>query len=239
MIIIKYGGSILNPDGQYDKEAVATLIDLLKAHPHEIFCLIIGGGAVCRSIQDAAEHILSTALPQDLMSVARDEVGIAVTKINAHYVLEQLQVAFKQMVCPELIITPHLRPPEGFRIYVATGERPGHSTDYDMMVLANTFNADKAIKISNFPVVLDVNPTAFDKEKMDSYTPLFEMTWSELQNLVGSEWVPGGNYPFDPAACVLGKKRAFTGFSLRIGMYDQLAAMVAGKDFKGTVVQGR
>ncbi|MBN2251667.1 MAG: hypothetical protein JW724_06310 [Candidatus Altiarchaeota archaeon] len=239
MIIIKYGGSIINPDGQYDDQAIRKLSSLLQANLKEQFCLVIGGGRVCRQLQDAAESILKDVLPSEQMNNARDEIGIATTKINAAYLLSRLKPLIGKELCPTLVIDPHAKPPGGYRVYLATGARPGHSTDYDTMALAKTFSADRAIKISDFETVLDVKPSAFDKERLGEYQPLPRMTWTELASLIGEEWHSGGSYPFDPAACKIGKELAFKGFSLSIGRYDQLDAMVAGKPFKGTLVQGR
>jgi len=44
MIIIKYGGSIINPDGKYSEGAIEKLISIIKDRPQESFCLVIGGG---------------------------------------------------------------------------------------------------------------------------------------------------------------------------------------------------
>ncbi|MBN1275708.1 hypothetical protein JXA12_05465 [Candidatus Woesearchaeota archaeon] len=239
MIIIKYGGSILNPDGKYDQAAIDRLTTLIKQHPDEQFCFIIGGGKVCRQLQEAAEATFAPMLPADQLHNARDEIGIAVTKINARYVLEKLKPILKEQLCPQLIIDPHAKQPAGFRVYLATGALPGSSTDYDMMLLAKSFNADRAIKISDFPVVLDVQATAFDKELLSGYEPLPEMTWNKLHSLVGDDWRSGGNYPLDPAACRIGQELAYKGFTLLIGQYEQLEKMVAGQEFLGTVVHGR
>lgn len=239
MIIIKYGGSILNPDGRYSQDAIDKLVGLLQDNPDELFCFIIGGGKICRQLQDAAKQLLSPLLPDNQMNDALDEIGIASTKINAKYLLEKLSPIFGSQVCPQLLIDPHARPPSGFRIYLATGGVPGSSTDYDMMALVKVFNAEKAIKISDFPVVLDVKATQFDKEKIGSYLPLTEMTWGKMYELVGDDWLAGANYPLDPAACRIGRELAFKGFSLLIGQYSQLSQMVAGGSFAGTIVQGR
>lgn len=239
MIIIKYGGSILNPDGRYSQDAIDKLIHLLQENSGEIFCLIIGGGKVCRQLQDASEAILKDVLPESQMNNARDEIGIATTKINAKYLLEQLKPVFKDQVCPDLVVDPHARPKEGYKIYLATGALPGHSTDFDMMALVISFNADRAIKISDFPVVLDVKVTEFNKALIEQYVSLPKMTWGKMYELVGDEWFSGGDFPLDPAACAIGRKLAYKGFSLLIGQYVQLEKMVANKEFTGTVVKGR
>lgn len=239
MMVIKYGGSILNPDGNYNQEAVQRLITLLRNHPREQFCLTIGGGKVCRKVQESAMREFAPILPANLHATASDEIGIAVTKINTWYLMSKLVTVFGDEVCPKPVMDLEHPPKPGYRIYLSTGVEPGHSTDLDMMALAKLFSADRAVKISNFPVVLNVRPTEFDKEQIASYEPLPQLSWSQMHELVGETWVAGGSYPLDPAACRIGRELAFKGFTLMIGQYDQLEKMVAGQSFAGTIVQGR
>jgi uridylate kinase len=238
MIIIKYGGSILNPDGKYSEESVQKLIALLEAHPSDSFCLIIGGGKICRQVNDAATPLLKLILPEDQFPLALDELGIAVTKINARYLQSRLLERFPEEVAPELIMDPHNPPSHDYRISLATGFLPGHSTDYDTLILAKSLHAKKAIKISDFPQVLDVHPWEFSKAKLSTYRPFSKMSWREMVHLVGTEWQAGSNYPLDPSAAAVGLSLAPSGFTLLIGQYAELEKMVAGRSFVGTTVQG-
>ena len=97
MIIIKYGGSIINPDGKYSEGAIENLISTIKDRPQESFCLVIGGGKLCRFLQGANKPYLSAALPEEQMGFALDEIGIAVTKINARY-LQKRPDAFQMQL---------------------------------------------------------------------------------------------------------------------------------------------
>ncbi len=235
MIIIKYGGSIINPDGFYDQGAIDKLVSIIKEYDSKSFCFVIGGGRICRLIQDASKPFLERALPSDQLDFAVDEIGIAVTKINARFILNKLLSVFgSEVVFPDLLINPHVRPSfSSQRVFLATGARPGSSTDFDMMVLARTLNADKIIKISDFPFVLDVPALSFDKNKINNYKPLPRLSWDKMISLVGEEWVAGGNYPLDPKAAVLGKELALP---LLIGRYSELDKMISGSDFEGSVV---
>ncbi|MBD3209630.1 hypothetical protein GF367_04415 [Candidatus Woesearchaeota archaeon] len=239
MIIVKYGGSILNPDGKYSKQAIGFLADLLRQHEDKQFCLVIGGGNICRHAQSVSKSLFEPVLPKDQLPVALDEVGIAVTKINARYLQTVLSERLgKGRVCSQLVTDPTQLPPPGYQVYLATGSLPGHSTDYDMMLLAKTLGAKSAIKISDFPVILDVRPQDFVKEKAKEYNPLPRTTWQRLQDLVGEEWVDGGNYPLDPEAVKVGCELSENNFFLLVGQYSQLPKMVAGEPFVGTRVEG-
>lgn len=239
MIIIKYGGSILNPDGFYSEKAIEELINLLKKNTQEKFCFIIGGGKICRQLQEQSKKILEEVIPKEQMINALDEIGIATTKINAQYLLRKLQQEFPGEVCDEIIIDSQTKPEEGYRIYLAAGVRPGHSTDYDTLKITELFEAEKTIKISDFPIVLNVKSTEFDKEKIDTYEQVSRITWEKMQELVGHSWKAGASYPLGPQAAILGFNLSHRecGLKLLIGEYSQLEKMVSGEEFFGTMVE--
>ena len=78
---------------------------------------------------------------------------------------------------------------------VAAGWKPGWSTDFDAVVLAEKFGADTVINLSNISKVYSADPK-LDPEAV----PFDRMSWSELKKLVGDTWIPGKNVPFDPVA---------------------------------------
>lgn len=239
--VIAYGGSIVIPDDHYDEKAIERLAGLVKENPQRRFIFIIGGGKLCRNIQTASEEYLNTALSETKdKNIALDEIGIAVTKINARTIIRKLTGRLGEgIVHPDYVDNPEILPETDAKVIIASGFRPGVTTDYCMMRLAELSTADSAIKISNFPIVLDVEPTAFDKDKIDTYKKLEKMTWSEMTELVGDTAFAGGNYPLDPPAAQLGKRLAQTRqFVLHIGMSKELENMIEGTTFYGTTVMG-
>lgn len=242
-IIIKYGGSFLIPDKGYSVEALEELKSLVDNFSDKQFVFIIGGGKLCRSVNEATSKLLDDALgdDEDQKRLARDELGIAVTKINGRCVLRWLTERLgSDIVYEDLVDYPQVAPQTDKRVIIATGYKPGVSTDYDMMLLAQAYGASSAFKISDFPVVLDANVHEFDKTKIDSYASLPQMTWKKMLELVGDTFLPGGNYPLDPPSALLGRQLSNTkpGFSLFIGQKEQLWNMLSGKEFIGTLVKG-
>lgn len=240
--VIKYGGSFVIPDKTYDESALEELASLVKSHKNKQFVFIIGGGKICRNINDAVDGLLNDALSNDidLKGIARDELGIATTKINGRYVMRWLTNKLgTDYVYQDIVDYPEVAPKTDKRIVIATGYKPGVSTDYDMMLLAKAYNASKAFKISNFPVVLNVKPEEFDKTKISTYKPLPTMTWDYMLNLVGKEFIAGGNYPLDPPSAILANEivKTVTNFTLYIGEKEQIGKMLSGDDFVGTVVK--
>jgi len=241
MNIIKIGGSIINPDGKYDPKIINELISLVKNNKDK-FIFVIGGGKLCRRVQDASTLYLKEALGSDL-SYANDALGIAVTKINANYVLKEFQQKLGKEVHPEILEDPHTKITSKSRIFFIGGYVPGHSTDQDMMLLAKTFKAEKVIKISNFDIVKKINPLKFHqlseeekKKALAQAKDVPEMTWKELKELVGTRWIPGLNTPFDPRAVESGYQLRKK-LTLYIGRMDQLLKMLKREKFRGTIIK--
>jgi uridylate kinase len=246
MNIIKFGGSIVNPDGKYDNKVIEEFADLIKGND-EKYLFIVGGGKICRFMQDASQSYLEDALGDSIeqKGLARDEIGIAVTKINARYILNH----FKQYlgeeikVFPEVLTDPTIKVDDSYDVYFMGGWKPGHSTDTDMMLLAKTLGAEKVIKISDFEIVKNVKPTDLYgknsdemKEILDNSEDLKSMTWNELTELVGSEWKSGLNTPFDPTGAKIGYELKDK-LTLYIGRTNEITKMLKGEEFRGTIVK--
>jgi uridylate kinase len=238
MNVIKVGGSIINPDGKYNQKVIKELIALCS---HGEFIFVVGGGDLNQKILRNTEGLLQEALPASLLEISKDYLGIAITKINANYVLEEFRKKYGEEVYPKILYTPE-KVKSNARIFFMGGMKPGHSTDQDMMMLAEIYAASTIIKLSNFVVVKKVNPLELSKldqqerkKKLTEAEEISSMTWEELRNLVGTEWKARLNTPFDPRAVETGcrlKPR------LMIGEYSELSKMLAGKEFRGTVVEG-
>lgn len=230
--IIKFGGSFLIPDVSYDWSAIDSLANIIKSNPEKQFVIIVGGGGLARTCISNANI---SAVPNTLLSVAKDELGIAATKINAAVVREVLSKTLGKNQVQQEIILDATRPPTlSKRVIFAAGSSPGHTTDFDMMQLAIRYDAVKAIKVSNVSHILDVHPK--DWVKGNSYPIIEKLTWSQFQSLVGDVYWPGGHFPLDPLALKL-RAQLSPAFMLILGTLDQLPAMVSGENFIGSIVQ--
>ncbi len=244
MNIIKFGGSIVNPDGKYNNSVIDELIGLVRKHPTESFIFVIGGGKICRLIQSSAKPHLEEALKDpELLIKANDYLGIASTKINAEYVLDRFKEQLGTDVYPEIILDPSRKIKGDGRIYFTGGWKPGCSTDKDMMLLAKKNHATRIFKISDFEIVKNLSPLkmiGMGKEQRNEILAkaeeIKEMTWKELVKLVGDKWIAGLNTPFDPEAARLGYRMRKT-LTVYIGRYSELSKMLVGEEFKGTIVR--
>ena len=228
--VISLGGSIIAPDWvdvRYLRDLRAALIEYLEQDPERRLILVCGGGAPAREYQRAYREILADGNGAPPEPEAQDWIGIAATRLNA----ELLRQLLAQYCAERVVIDPVEVNVFPGRVLVAAGWKPGFSTDYDAVLLAEKFQADTLLNLSNIARVYEADPKTHPEAR-----PLERMTWAELRNLVGDTWTPGQNVPFDPVA---------TGYAARIGLkvvvaagrdIENLVAILNERDFIGTVI---
>ncbi|OHD10952.1 MAG: UMP kinase, partial [Spirochaetes bacterium GWB1_48_6] len=187
--IISLGGSIIAPQGvdaPFIKAFHTLITKWLDAKHGRRVILITGGGAPARIYQEAYREAAISPI-----SETQDWIGIAATRLNA-----ALIKGIFQADCTDAVVTD---PTADFqftgRVLVGAGWKPGFSTDFDAVLLAERFGAKKVINLSNISQVYTADP-----KKDPQARPLPLMTWKEFKELVGEEWSPGLNAPFDPIA---------------------------------------
>ncbi|MBN1175366.1 hypothetical protein JXA48_01860 [Candidatus Woesearchaeota archaeon] len=239
--VVAYGGSIVIPGDAYDQRAMTELSDILREYQDLRFVLIIGGGKLCRRVTSSIRPLLVDAnLSSCEIDVANDEVGIAITKVNARKVISSLiEYLGDDIVYGEYIDNPEIIPNTKHRVFIASGFKPGVTTDFCMMRLAQNFGAETAYKISNFPVVLNVKPTEFNSVLVDTYENISGISWQGIVDLVGDTFIPGGNYPMDPPAAKLGLEisQKINNFTLYVGQKEEFEKMLKQTEFIGTVIR--
>ena len=220
-IVISLGGSIVVPnkiDVEFLKSFKKLIIDFVNKGNKVI--IVCGGGKTCRRYQDAAAKV-SNLRNDDL-----DWIGIHTTRLNAQLV----KSLFLGIVHEEIIHNPNDKINFKEKVLIAAGWKPGWSTDYDAIRLAHNFNVKTVINMSDISYVYDKEP----KNNHDA-RPIKEMSWKDLRKIVGDNWDPGLNVPFDPIAAKEGEKLSIkvivTGADL-----TNLKKCLEGKEFKGTII---
>lgn len=229
MIVISLGGSILVPDDA-DTELIIAYRELLReytAGEGARAIVVVGGGGPARRYQAAYREILRHTGDETGASQAQDWIGIAATRLNAELLRHSLG-----SLCPD----PVVYDPTGEvsftgPVLVGAGWKPGFSTDYDAVLLAERFGADTVINLSNISQVYTADP------KVDpNATPLTTVTWSEFLPLVGDTWTPGSNLPFDPVATAQAANRGLTVIAANGRDIDNTRAILRGEAFFGTTI---
>ncbi len=222
-IVISLGGSLIVPD-ELDVHFIRAFRKFILAQvaKGQRFILIVGGGRTARRYQAAAAKV--TKLTRDDL----DWLGIHSTRLNAHL----LRTIFREHAHPQLITDRKkidTRIPEP--IIIATGFKPGSSTDYDAVLLAKAYKAKTILNLSNIDWVYTADPRTHKNAK-----PLVHVTWKQFQRLVGTRWDPGANVPFDPVASKWAAKWGMTVVITRGTDFSNLRKLVAGKPAKGTSI---
>ena len=188
--VISLGGSIVAPDGvdvQFVKGFRETIRELIDADAEQRFIFVVGGGGPARTWQNAYREICAGAVHDD----EADWIGVMATRLNA----QLIRAVMAQWCTQDVVTDPTRSEPLAGKVLVAAGWKPGFSSDNDAVILAERFNAKTVINLSNIEKVYTADPRVDPAAK-----PLDCISWADFRRMVGDEWVPGKNVPFDPVA---------------------------------------
>lgn len=224
--ILDLGGSIVAPD-QIDtafiKEFKTFLTNWLEEDESRKAILIIGGGGAARKYQTAYREIDENPTHDD-----QDWIGIMATRLNG----QLLKGVFRDYCEDDVIINPETDGSFKGRVMVAAGWKPGFSTDYDSVVLANRFGASTVLSLSNIAKIYTDDPKTNPDAK-----PVDKMTWDEYKKLCGDEWTPGKNIPFDPVATKLAADSGLRVIAAAGKDLDNLNKIFNDEEFFGTTIE--
>ncbi len=225
--VISLGGSIIAPedvDSDFLIRFRKMILEYLEADKDRKLIFVTGGGSPARTWQKAYRDITPEADDD-----AQDWIGVAATRLNAFLI----KGIFGPLCVNDVVIDPTLDIDFKGRILVAAGWKPGFSSDFDAVLLAEKLGADTVINLSNISRVYSADPKLDPKA-----VPYDRMSLSQLQELVGDTWIPGKNVPFDPIAT---KKAADLELKIIIAAgknISNLKALLNGNPFEGTLVEG-
>jgi len=213
--VISLGGSVMNPN-EVDTNAIKEFIEVTKnSNPNTPLIIVVGGGSSARKYQQALKDINITDHSK------LDWMGIKATYLNAELVRYCMNI--KDPVIHDPSNPPKLKP-----ILIASGWKPGWSTDYVAVTLAKAYEADRVINLTNTAYVYDKDP------KKENAKPLKDISYSEMKKLVGDTWTPGLNMPFDPIAVKLASESNLKIYIAK-GMKN-LSLILSNQEFEGTVL---
>jgi uridylate kinase len=184
---------------------------------------VVGGGGPARAWQKAYRAVSGGRATDE----EADWIGVMATRLNA-----QLVKAVMGEWCAQNVITdPGQAAPFTGRVLVAAGWKPGFSTDYDAVLLAERFQADVVINLSNIEKVFTDDP-----KKNPGAKPIDKISWADFRAMVGDEWVPGRNVPFDPVASRHAAKIGLKVICAAGKNLENLKKILSGGDFIGTTI---
>ena len=223
--VISLGGSIVAPDGVDEvflKDFTALIGELLSRDDKRRFIFVVGGGGPARAWQKAYRAVCSSPVDEQA-----DWIGIMATRLNAQLV----RAAMGEWCTQEVVYNPTQMEPMMGRVLVASGWKPGFSTDYDAVLLAERFQADAVINLSNIEKIYTDDP-----KKNPNAKPIDAISWADFCSMVGDEWVPGKNVPFDPIASRHAAKLGLKVVCAAGRNLPNLKKILMDEAFEGTII---
>lgn len=223
IVVISLGGSLIVPKTGFDIEFLSGFKELISDFIKNGFRFIIvcGGGQTARTYQAAAREVGKLS-DEDV-----DWIGIHATRLNAHL----MRSIFREAAHPVVIKDPTKKVKWIEKILMASGWRPGCSTDFDAVKLAVLYGAREVINLSNVDYVFDKDPKKFpDAVKIE------KGNWKEFRKIVGDKWNPGANLPFDPVASKEAEKAGLKVMFVAGNNLSEVKKAIMGEPFKGTTI---
>ncbi len=227
-IIISVGGSLIVPNGGIATEFLTKLNTFIRSElakdTKRQFFLIIGGGATARHFIDAGREVVGHELTHEDM----DWLGVHGTTLNAHLV----RTIFRDIAHHKLIRHYDIIRKVTESVVVASGWKPGWSTDYCATLLCEDYGVKTVLNLSNIEQVYDKDPKKFPDAK-----PYKKITWDGFRQLVGDKWIPGMNAPFDPIAAKKAQELGIKVVVMSGADLKNVSEYLDNKPFVGTVIE--
>ncbi|MBQ9495127.1 MAG: UMP kinase [Treponema sp.] len=255
--ILSVGGSIIapeKPDVDFLCNFIAMARTWVNAKNDRRLIFVAGGGAPARVYQQAYRNVLADMVTSQCgmtqsngaesvgtaqgcgansivqeSSDAADWIGIMATRLNA----QLLKACCGNLCSDDVVYNPTGDVQFTGKILVASGWKPGFSTDNDAVLLAEKFNADTVVNLSNIEKVHTDDPRTNPDAR-----PLDAISWKDFRDMVGNEWTPGKNTPFDPVASKKAEQLGLTVICASGKNIENIRAILDGTHFIGTKIGG-
>ncbi len=224
-IIISLGGSLVVPE----EVDVAFVRDFKKMIESKIkdnfrFILVVGGGKLARNYISAADEV------GEITDEDKDWIGIHATRMNAHFVRTIFyKYAYMKIITNMEKIDECIN--SDAKVVIASGWKPGNSTDYVAVSLAKKMAIKQIVNLSNISYVYDKDP-----RKYFTAQEIKNISWNDFCNMFDKKWSPGLNTPFDPIAADMAEKEGFQVAIMNGKDLENLEKYLEGEEFIGTII---
>lgn len=223
-VVVALGGSVMYPDAINYEFLKKFRQFILRRLENNRFIIVVGGGRICRVYQEAAAKITRVA-DED-----KDWLGIHTTRTNAHL----LRTIFQEVADPIVIDERYKIKQLKYPVTIASGWRPGWSTDYVAVALASDFQIPEVIVAGKPAYVYNKDFSLYS----DAF-PIKTITWKKYRAMIPTRWKPGAHAPVDPIAASLAHKEGITAFIIQGTDLKNFSNLLAGVGFVGTTISSR
>ena len=220
--IISIGGSSIVP------EKIDTVFlknfrrAIIAASKNSSFLIIPGGGATVRMYQKAAQGLAKTS-HADL-----DWIGITTNVMHSHF----LRAIFGKQAHEKVIFLDSRGKIKKPIAIAQGGFKPGATSDGMAVMFAKKYKIRTIVNMTNVAGVYDKDPRKFKTARL-----IPRMTWKDLKAQFGTGTKPGRKLPFDSAIAGTAEKLKLKVVTLDSHDLKNFRNFLAGKNFKGTVIQ--
>lgn len=227
--ILSVGGSIIAPD-KPDTDFLCKFVSMAAGWLEDgdrRLIFVSGGGAPARIYQQAYRDVAAANKEFEPENSAADWIGIMATRLNA----QLLKACCGSLCSDDVVCDPTADISFTGKILVAAGWKPGFSTDNDAVLLAEKFRADTVVNLSNIEKVYTDDP-----RKNPGAEPLDTISWKDFRRMVGDDWTPGKNTPFDPVASRKAEQLGLTVICAAGRDTANIRNILDGRKFTGTTI---
>ena len=221
-VVVSIGGSVLIPEKD-DAKYIKTLADALKGLSDKVQLMVVcGGGKISRYYSKTGKELGGSVYQLD-------EMGIAVTRINA----KLLSIALGDAGIDEIPVDPETCAKNSApgKVSVMGGTEPGHTTDAVAAMIAKCSGAVRIVNASNVDAVFTDDPRTNPDAKR-----LTKMTIKELKEIVYDEHDACRSSVFDPLGVKIAMENRIDILMVNGRDLDELRNAILGKEIKGTFV---
>ncbi len=221
-VVISLGGSLIVPteiDTDYIRQFRGFIMQYISEHRFFVVC---GGGSTARKYIRAAAEVTG------VKDEDKDWLGIHATRLNAHL----LRTIFKKVAHAAIIKDPTEKIEIQEKVIIGAGWKPGWSTDYVTIRLANTYGIQQVINLSDVKYLYNSDPKENPNAK-----PIETLDWKTFCSMVGDEWIPGTNVPFDPIASKYAREENMTVIIADGRNIPNLEKIITGQQYVGTTIK--
>ncbi len=225
MIIVKLGGSVIQHTLLEINPQLKEILDIIKQSKERVG-LVNGGGPFSRLLQNSLREFGV----EDKERLGK--VGYLADNLFGEFLILNLEneLTFPGLVTEDFFLKSNPDVYKGYKYIIGGASGTGHSSDFNAVVMAMNFNSKNIIRITNIDYVYDQDPKKFpNAQKIE------KLDWEMYLSLIGKEFIPGGNYPFDPIASNLAMQNGVKVYLCNLENF--LTRSTLGlEDFVGTVI---
>jgi uridylate kinase len=224
--VLSLGGALVVPPTGIDTQFLTEFNHFIRKQVSEKnrrFFIVVGGGATTRNYQEAARIVREEKIEDNDL----DWLGIHATRLNA----QMVRTIFRDIADPRVIKHYEIILKIDHPVAIAAGWKPGWSTDYCAITLAQDYGIPTVINMTNVDHVYDKDPRKHPDAK-----PLDAIKWKDYRLMAGDKWIPGMNLPFDPIASKLANELDITVKIIGGKSLIELEHALDNKKFNGTMI---